>query len=415
MPANARFPAFVLLAALGAPPAIAQPGEGPFYRVVRIPEPPIGGAFTSWMSLTTDGEVAGQDARWPYLWNPATGEFLNLSDVADQQGLDGGGIALDMSNSGRLVGISPTQQNTWTSWGWTRDDGIFWIADLPDSPGTDFIAGAINDHGMLAGIRLGSGGGQVSIWDESRGARDIPADSAFSEVADLNNDNWLVLNANYGDGMATGLWTPESGFNPLTGFPYEDSFNYSNAINNSGWIVGGARDYCGYWYDFCTWPFVWTPADGLLILYDVAPRYDDPVYAEAVDVNDAGVVIGNIYRGLPSFQSFVWEAASGVRLVRDRIDPCETRNGPIGVGVLLAINNAGQIVSWRGLYQRALLLSPYIRGDLDGSGQVELADLSALLRGFGSDGGATYAAGDLDCDADVDLQDLAILLANFGE
>lgn len=53
-------------------------------------------------------------------------------------------------------------------------------------------------------------------------------------------------------------------------------------------------------------------------------------------------------------------------------------------------------------------------GDIDGDGQVGLADLSQLLSNFAAASGATVAEGDLDNDGDVDLSDLARLLSNFG-
>lgn len=50
-----------------------------------------------------------------------------------------------------------------------------------------------------------------------------------------------------------------------------------------------------------------------------------------------------------------------------------------------------------------------VPGDLDGDGDVDLADLGILLASYGSDAG-----GDLDGDGDTDLADLGILLANYG-
>jgi len=53
-------------------------------------------------------------------------------------------------------------------------------------------------------------------------------------------------------------------------------------------------------------------------------------------------------------------------------------------------------------------------GDLDGDGDVDLADLAQLLAHYGMSEGATYEDGDLDDDGDVDLADLAALLAVYG-
>jgi predicted outer membrane repeat protein len=55
-----------------------------------------------------------------------------------------------------------------------------------------------------------------------------------------------------------------------------------------------------------------------------------------------------------------------------------------------------------------------VPGDLDGDGDVDIADLAQLLAHYGTTTGATYADGDIDGDDDVDLSDLAALLANYG-
>lgn len=50
--------------------------------------------------------------------------------------------------------------------------------------------------------------------------------------------------------------------------------------------------------------------------------------------------------------------------------------------------------------------------DLDGDGQIGVADLSILLENFGLPGG--LAQGDLDGDGDITIADLSELLTNFG-
>ena len=53
-------------------------------------------------------------------------------------------------------------------------------------------------------------------------------------------------------------------------------------------------------------------------------------------------------------------------------------------------------------------------GDLNGDGQINLADLAQLLGNYGRSSGAAYADGDLSADGDIDLADLAALLSRYG-
>lgn len=53
--------------------------------------------------------------------------------------------------------------------------------------------------------------------------------------------------------------------------------------------------------------------------------------------------------------------------------------------------------------------------DLNGDGEVSIADLAILLSNFGSASGMGHDQGDLDGDTDVDISDLALLLSEFGQ
>jgi hypothetical protein len=71
------------------------------------------------------------------------------------------------------------------------------------------------------------------------------------------------------------------------------------------------------------------------------------------------------------------------------------------------------------VYQAAVIAYPFtqpVEGDIDGDGDVDLADLAAMLAAYGTcDGDAGYNPdADLDGDDCVGLADLATLLANYG-
>jgi len=53
-----------------------------------------------------------------------------------------------------------------------------------------------------------------------------------------------------------------------------------------------------------------------------------------------------------------------------------------------------------------------VDGDLDGDGDVDLADLAELLGDFRCNDGR--CVGDVDADGDTDGADLVMLLANYG-
>lgn len=62
----------------------------------------------------------------------------------------------------------------------------------------------------------------------------------------------------------------------------------------------------------------------------------------------------------------------------------------------------------------AILTVTIIPGDINESGEVDIADLTTLLSSFGTLSGASFANGDLDGDGDVDLNDLTSMLSAFG-
>lgn len=55
-----------------------------------------------------------------------------------------------------------------------------------------------------------------------------------------------------------------------------------------------------------------------------------------------------------------------------------------------------------------------VTGDLNLDSNVDIADLTQLLAGFGTPSGATLDQGDVNRDGAVNLEDLTLLLANFG-
>lgn len=298
------------------------------------------------------------DSSEGFLWTPSGGLTLlgalpNGHDIAFPAAVN----ALDEVCGTDSVG------NLARAFRWTAGDGIESLGLLPGA--TRSGAEDINDLGrIVGGSGIGLSDSRAFVWDVTSGMVEMPGGFDI---------------------------TPERAY----------------AINNAGQIVGSALTPGG------RKAFLWDEEDGMVILPNLP---DLPTYAIAYDINEHGVVVGTAAREIGFHRyivkPFIWDSQHGTRTLETLLDPCALR-GALYLRDATVISNHGQIAvnsSELGGY----LLTPYLPGDLDDSGGVELQDLATLLANFGRSGDATYASGDTDCDADVDLQDLATLLGNFG-
>jgi probable HAF family extracellular repeat protein len=272
--------------------------------------------------------------------------------------------AYDMSNSGWIVGWA---ENAALQRRPFRD--LWGLEDIGTLGGDTGEAHAVNDEEQIAGMsEVARGANHACLWDAS----DI------LDLGTLGGEN-----------------------------------SVAEGINNLGHVVGASQiDPADPEREHA---FLWLPPTmdgGADDMHDLGtlPGTDN---SKAWNIDEQGSVVGDATSADGSLtRAFIWSAVHGMRDLNDLLV------NPSGWELQSArsINSAGSIVG-HGLHDgvlRAFLLTPVVFGDLDGDGDVDLADLAQLLAHYNTTSGASYEDGDLDGDGDVDLTDLAALLSVYG-
>lgn len=158
--------------------------------------------------------------------------------------------------------------------------------------------------------------------------------------------------------------------------------------------------------------FLWSAASGVSILPELPGTHSGTSIPSSI--NDGGTVVGQAIVG-DAWCAWIWDEDRGIR------DLNEIATGiPDDFMIVEAkkINDGGWIIG-RGQFgtwspERAVVLIPIVApvpGDLDGDGVVAMPDLLGLLAAWGDCAGCPA---DFDGDGAVGLSDLLAVLANWG-
>ncbi len=247
----------------------------------------LGGDYTNGLVLNNRGEVAGTSqgrygAPRAFYWSLETG-IIDL----------GGDRAVDLNDGGEVVAQSGV-----FSYLWSRERGF----ELIGEPGWQVGALAINNHGQVVGAarRFGDRHAIAFLWGREEGflnlsalAPDVPFTVAFGI-----NDRGQVVGAGSIQGAADRalVWSAEQGVleldfpgSTLRGFTNTGLTVFQNRIAIGGGDISGAE---AIWLSL---------GDGL-----------EDGYAEAIDVNDQGEVVGNLVIDHKR-QAVVWQLDLGER------------------------------------------------------------------------------------------------------
>ncbi len=232
---------------------------------------------------------------------------------------------------------------------------------------------------------------------------DLPGGQTISVAYDINNNSKAVgwsASENYVEAF---IWDEVNGIRPLDHLPDGSFAAQANAINNLDQVTGIALTPQG------TRAFVWSEVEGLIIL-PAPPGFRALSFGE--DINDRGEVSGAAgYSCCPHVAfGMIWDPVNDMRNINELLAP-GTAPQHAQIVNCQKINNHGQILTYS---SEPIILTPYLPGDLDEDGVVDLADLARLMSRYGT-AEPEYTDGDIDADGDVDFRDLVWLLDNFGQ
>jgi probable HAF family extracellular repeat protein len=385
------------------------------YRVTLCGDLPGGYVSSSGTAINNTGHVAGnsslgvgsggQRRTHGFLWTPQAG-MLDIGAIENSTGYS---YALAINNNSHIAGRAgnPRPELTGQAIFWTSGEGLLGLDGVVDTA----EAFGINDFDEVVGVAYADNDNQGFYWNPTDGMiriGDLPGGEIRSVPLAINNHGVAVGWSVDANGPRPFVWDRVNGMRRFRGVPGIIPLDLGD-INDLGQVCGQAFGPDGYQ------GFFWDPEEGFTLI----PAIPGQLWASATGMNNRGEVLLQFQEGTV-VRSARWDRVNGVRRwLPSDLDPCFpplTFWGYIGAA---DINDHGQLAAtiqglagWSGA---AALLTPYIPGDLDADGFVEIVDLVRLLVNFGTPTAATYADGDLDCDAAVTLADLSIILTNFGE
>ncbi len=139
--------------------------------------------------------------------------------------------------------------------------------------------------------------------------------------------------------------------------------------------------------------------------------------SNAFGVNDAGTVVGTSATTAGVNDAFVYAGGTMIDLNKAGVVANLAGSGFSSLNYASAVNAEGQIVGLGnkggGTGTEAFLLTPYLSGDANLDGRVDINDLTVVLARYGQTG-MGWAQGEFTGSGTVDINDLTIVLANYG-
>ena len=357
------------------------PCVGPGCYTLREIFPPNTVQYSFAEDLNDQGQVVGRyvvpTGGETFFWDSATGELATFSIVNVTN-------VIGINNNQQIVGIRFRGNNDYEAFMFDRPTGALLL--FGGTAGSRPYG--INNFGQVVGA---SGPALFTLPHNFHAFLWNPVNQIKIDLGTLNagdqistafaiNDVGQVVGASSPDSdqginpVCVGsqrafFWQAQTGMVPLETDTSGTLCSSAVAINARGQVVGTLRYVPFQSQEFEA--FLWDPETrmltGLGSLGSIYPGSFPSAYSSAIDLNDAGQVIGRsssayAYDGNP----FLWDATNGMLPVFHLLD--ESANGWSQVSVV-AINNNGQIIgsgtSPAGQRFSAFLLTPVPGGPFD--------------------------------------------------
>ena len=200
------------------------------------------------------GQVVGYSRGHAFLWTPDTVNATSGTAI-DLGGLPGaiGSLALDVNDSGKVVGISSAGSDRAFLWTPSAPNGTSGsMIDLGSLPGGSGASQAIalNAAGVVVGNSTTVTGQHAVLWRTDNAGTvismvdlgDLEGGNDLSSAAGVNNANQVVGNSNSSESDHAFLWSEADGMLDLNSLTDASGaawiLRYAQSINDAGQIAG---------------------------------------------------------------------------------------------------------------------------------------------------------------------------------
>jgi probable HAF family extracellular repeat protein len=248
--------------------------------------------------------------------------------------------AYGVNDAGLIVGWSEDDEYVQHAVLWDRGQAVALPCPDPDASCT---AVAINAAGDIAGV-MTPAGDRAILWRAGAPILLDPLPGDTSCASKAIDDAGLVIGWSRGSGpVSPAIWDQGQVIPLLTSIKHQDGA--ANGINRAGQIVGFLATPEP---ELDPLPFVlaavrWERQDGAgweMSTLAPAPDQREPVDSEAMDINEAGQIVGVVWNSSASaYRAVLWEGYARTEL---------SAPAPDEKTMATAINEAGQVVGLSG-------------------------------------------------------------------